>query len=349
VGRSSQKGSVLIAQIDGGEVAGGYAHAMVQMMGYSMQYPGLVGGYIRQYSGPRVWHSRDQVVRHFLTTGCDWLLQVDTDMTFRWDLLERLMSSADPVHRPIVAGHCYMVRGESGPLPTMWTRDSDGRVVHFEGYPAEGLVAVEATGSAVILIHRRVFETMWAAFPDHPYPWYEETHADGKPYGEDLTFCLRARSHGFPIYVDTALNVGHVKPFVVDRSFFADWRRVRRTVVTGVDVDRLAWVRQLLQQCGVAATWERVFTGPGVQGEWGTRWVDVSRHAVGFLPTVEQSILVYSGVPPVEGASLAVDADTLGPDELQAMLTVCRAPGSLHPRRLAEIIGGTVRSWQPVG
>ena len=44
------------------------------------------------------------------------------------------------------------------------------------------------------------------------FPWYQETELSGVPLGEDLTFMLRAGRLGFPVYVDTNVQVGHVKP-----------------------------------------------------------------------------------------------------------------------------------------
>ena len=50
----------------------------------------------------------------------------------------------------------------------------------------------------------------------NPHPWYAETYTPtGGYYGEDITFCLRARSVGAKVGVHTGVPIGHVKPKVL--------------------------------------------------------------------------------------------------------------------------------------
>jgi hypothetical protein len=51
---------------------------------------------------------------------------------------------------------------------------------------------------------------------EHPYRWFREDEiAPGTIAGEDIWFCLEVRRAGFPIYVNTSLESGHVKPVVL--------------------------------------------------------------------------------------------------------------------------------------
>lgn len=311
-----ETGSVFIVQIDPGEVNGAYTQSLVKMVTYSMQFPGLVAGYVRRTGGPRVYAHRDALVRHFLNeTDASWLLQIDSDMVFHHTLLQSLISIADPQDRPIVAGHCYMLRGESGPLPTMWAEDPNGRgpidLISQEGYPIGEVIEVGATGGACILIHRSVFEKIQATNPNYPFPWYEETLVGDKPIGEDITFCIRARQHGFPIFVHTGLDIGHMKQTQINHDFYRDWRRVRRFVVASTPRSATGYMSQLLQGAGIACGHERVYNLEGI--EWKMRWGDSSWMSVPHLQQFDGTIF-HMVRNPLHTVSSIMDLNFFGPD-----------------------------------
>lgn len=288
------QGNVFIAQIDGGTVDGAYAHSMVKAISYTMQFPGLFAGYLRWAGGPLITKARTEVVKHFLNnTDADWLLQIDSDMVFNPDLIHRLWEQAHPKHAPIVAGHCYALMAERGPVPTMWLEaepGSPGPLIPFEGYPTDRLVPVGATGGACLMVHRSVFERLKEEMPDHPYPWFEEAYWGQLPVGEDLTFCIRARKAGFPIFVDTSLDVGHVKTQVVNREWFTRWRKSRRFVITGWGRSGTGYIADLLRRIGVTVGHEWVY-GPEGPPQWNARWADSSWMAVPFLDGFDGPII----------------------------------------------------------
>jgi hypothetical protein len=52
------------------------------------------------------------------------------------------------------------------------------------------------------------------------YPWFQEMEHDGQPVGEDITFCWRAAMAGIPVYVNTAVQMGHVKRRLLDMDAY---------------------------------------------------------------------------------------------------------------------------------
>ena len=58
---------------------------------------GILGGTIRIDSGPILDVGRNRLAAAFLDTSAEWLLMVDTDMTFPPDALERLLANGAPV------------------------------------------------------------------------------------------------------------------------------------------------------------------------------------------------------------------------------------------------------------
>jgi GT2 family glycosyltransferase len=153
-------------------------------------------------------------------------------MVFEPDTLDRLLADADPVERPIIGGLCFRVTQDAGQMieltPTLYglNNDKPPRTVVYHDYPPDALVQVAATGAACLLVHRSVFEGIAAAavekkFQD-PYIWFAETlYPEYKDVlSEDITFCLRAGACGFPVHVDTSIEIGHQKSFIATAAIF---------------------------------------------------------------------------------------------------------------------------------
>ena len=134
------------------------------------------------------------------------LMFIDDDMTFDRDAVRRLLTH----DLPIVGGLCHNRRP---PYPPILIHDSPRGFEFQYDYP-EGLVEVDATGAAFLLVKREVFEAIRAEFPDEE-PWRP------KGVSEDVSFCRRAREAGFKVFVDTTIKIGHVGEVVVDEGFAA--------------------------------------------------------------------------------------------------------------------------------
>lgn len=186
------------------------------------------GGMLPVRAGCNLAGPRNEMVRKFLAkSGADWLLTVDSDMIFMPDMMERLLEHADPEAAPIVGGLCFGFDGEGQIQPTLYGFIGDEQspqVVRFHEWPPDAMFQVAATGGAALLIHRTVFERMRDfRHPSRPgrtgfndaYPWFQELEHDGRPVSEDIGFCWRAGLLGIPVYVNTAVQLGHVKQRVL--------------------------------------------------------------------------------------------------------------------------------------
>lgn len=201
-------------------------------------------GYIgKSCHAGRIVQGRNEIAVNVLEhSDAEWLLMVDSDMGFAPDTLERLIASADPVERPIVGGLCFAQKSDGmGPLhanryrmsPTLYlmreTDDQVGFLPVFD-YPRDAIVEVDATGSALVLIHRSVLEAIHAA---HGPSWYDPITVPKGPSGrtefsEDLSFCLRAAACGFRIHVDTSVRTTHDKGGIFLDEETYDLQRITR-------------------------------------------------------------------------------------------------------------------------
>lgn len=199
------------------------------------------GGTINIVSGPRIAETRSQIIDAFLTAEpfkkAAWLLMVDSDMVFEPDDVFDLLEAASFKDRPIVGGLCFAGRSPETMYPTIYvaSRDEAGKpdLDKVVDYPRDQMVKCHATGGAFLLVHRNVLLHMarpherggFGTLPNgerNPYPWFVEGHTDkhGRPFGEDIAFCLRAGALGYPVHVDTRVKVGHHKSIVLTEEMY---------------------------------------------------------------------------------------------------------------------------------
>jgi len=158
-------------------------------------------------SGFASWISkRNQIVRHFLARppAFSHLLLLDSDMIFPVGMVPRLLAADKDV-----IGAPYTLRvppfgvvGGSAVSP-----DGRGRREGACCWPAEigqGLQRVNKIGGGVMLIKRRVLQTMAGTGPVWFYAPEEYGDAD------DYWFCEKAEAAGFEIWMDTDLDLGHM-------------------------------------------------------------------------------------------------------------------------------------------
>lgn len=167
---------------------------------------------------------RNLLVQKFLQTDYPWLLQVDTDQFFSVEQFDRLRATADEVERPIVSGLYFA--NERPPRPAMyrWTDEGVGKsVLEWE---EDEVIEVDGVGGGFLLVHRSVYEAM-----NHPDEyegragsWFNQSGRgpNGQLLNEDSSFCVRAQAHGYRIYVDTGVFVGHIKSRILGWDPYED-------------------------------------------------------------------------------------------------------------------------------
>jgi Predicted glycosyltransferases len=231
--------AVTVAYVCGNTVIYSWHKSLLELVAYDGANKNRVGrgGYVAQrYGTGELVDARNKVVRTFLEEDtADWLFWVDTDMGFRPDAVDRLLEAADAAERPIVGGLCFFNReiesdGTGGyrhvATPTIYDW------VHIEGqygwqarsqYKVNALTPCDGTGSACVLIHRSVFEKVEAEHGQHWYDRIPNTTTDTL-IGEDMSFCLRVRALGIPIFVHTGVPTTHFKQIWLGEEDF--WRDV---------------------------------------------------------------------------------------------------------------------------
>jgi hypothetical protein len=159
---------------------------------------------------------RNQLAALFgASPACSHLLFVDSDMGWRPPDVLRLLAA----DKDVVAGVGATRAG--GPDAVLACRPFPDSPAPC---PRTGLVQVEAAGAAFMLIRRRVFARLAAAFPDeritdapglppaeaaHMHNFFPLLVEDGTFVGEDFAFCRRWRMTGGEVWVDATIRLRH--------------------------------------------------------------------------------------------------------------------------------------------
>lgn len=133
----------------------------------------------------------NDAVEQALHGGAAWCWIIGDDHVFAPDIIVRLWEHKRPIIAPLVLKRMP-------PYGTVMSKD--GQNVPLSPH-LQGLVEVDAVGSAGLLVQRDVFETLG------PKPF---EIGDAYSQHEDVTFCYKARRAGYPIVVDTTLAIGHI-------------------------------------------------------------------------------------------------------------------------------------------
>lgn len=161
--------------------------------------------------------AREAIAEHALRGGYTHLLWLDSDMQPPADALVRLLEHG----LDIVGALC--VQRKPPYSPTAYSRLRLGEVGESDITPIAhvtgGLDEVEGIGCGCTLVRVEVLEAVRRQnrLAYHPMPGY----------GEDLSFCLRARRAGYRIYVDTGLVAGHVGRMVCTDATWAAYRAMQ--------------------------------------------------------------------------------------------------------------------------
>lgn len=238
-----REGSITIGYIYDEHVQGCFLDSLLAFAGSPHAWrvfdPDKGGGTIA-FSTTNIPAGRNEVVTAFLDDSDgkagEWLMMLDTDHSFAVDSFERLLAVAEPAGEdgaPIVGGLAFAGGRSSKIVPTMYRVPDPGKgdgaiLTTFKSWTKGAVVEVDSTGAACLLVHRRVFERIKAAFPDSaPLWWFASGVHNGVAYGEDFFFCLRAKQMGYPIYVHTGVAFPHHKAWIIDQTDFERYMQER--------------------------------------------------------------------------------------------------------------------------
>lgn len=172
---------------------------------------------IKLLKGTLVYDARNQLTQYALQKGgFDYVLWLDSDMTFEPDLLEKLLADFEE-NKDInaVTGLCF---GRRPPFKPCIFKKLEvvqrGQMIMPEcenwfDYPRDRLFEVKGCGFACLMMRTSMLEAMGI----YGVPFFPVGGL-----GEDLTFCWRASKLDLKIHCDSRLKIGHIMRSVIDEE-----------------------------------------------------------------------------------------------------------------------------------
>lgn len=156
--------------------------------------------------GSLVYDARNKLAKQAIEMGADYTMWFDSDMIFEPDAMVRLLKH----DAPIVSG-AYFRRSPPYHLVAFDKCDADKREWTDLKLPKE-TVKCGGVGFGCVLVKTDVLFDVAAKFQT----WFEPMNG----FGEDLSFCWRARDCGYDVLLDPSITCGHVGHIVVNESFY---------------------------------------------------------------------------------------------------------------------------------
>jgi GT2 family glycosyltransferase len=170
---------------------------------------------IKLLKGTLVYDARNQLIQYALDKGgYDYILWLDSDMTFEPDLLERLLEDIEG--RQLVTGLCFGRRPPFNPCIYKSIRvEQEGLgympyTDNYFDYPRDQIFEVEGCGFACVLMTMDMAEAMSV----YGVPFFPIAGL-----GEDLAYCYRAKKLDYKLWCDSRLKIGHIMRMSVDENF----------------------------------------------------------------------------------------------------------------------------------
>ena len=155
-----------------------------------------------------IYDARNILAKKAMTGGFDRVLWLDTDVVFEPDLFTRLskhlddgleyisalyFKRKDPIE-PVIydyVGMELLPSGEQKPTAKI-----------MRDYP-KGLFEVEATGMGAVMMTTELIDKVARE--------YGLPFSPALGFGEDLSFCMRARQLNVKLYCDSTIKLGHIR------------------------------------------------------------------------------------------------------------------------------------------
>ena len=164
--------------------------------------------------GSLVYNARNNLARQAIKSEADWVLWLDSDMVFSPDLLQRMLKVCTENGIDFLTALCF--RRKPPFTPCLFDRlEKVGRGASYTALMSvpDGRFKVGGCGFAGVLMSTDVLMSVASKFDGRMFDPLEG-------FGEDVSFCWRARQCGYDIWCDSEIEMGHVGNCIVTRAYF---------------------------------------------------------------------------------------------------------------------------------
>ena len=206
---------VLIATPTMGTVKTRFYNCMV-----GLERPGLTVIYATQ-DNSTCYDARARLSLLAIENECDYVLWIDSDMTFEPDALLRLLVDAEDNNLDYVCGIYFKRSYPTEPVickKITWDMDSNTQqITHgvemYKDYPKDQLFEIAGGGFGLVLTKVQLIKDIGEAFTGSPFQPLPHM-------GEDYSFCWRAHKLGRKLWCDSRVKAGHIGTFEYNESVY---------------------------------------------------------------------------------------------------------------------------------
>lgn len=167
-------------------------------------------------SGSLIYDSRNHALEQAVLGDYDRILWLDSDMTFEPDTMMRLIEDLDSGHE-IVSGLYFKRRPPYTAVlfKRLFLDEKEGYKIpvndEYNDYPKDSLFQLEGFGFGCVMMEvsavKKIMEKYGA-----------KLCMPVAGFGEDLSFCLRAKYAGVDLWCDSRIKCGHIGYYAVSED-----------------------------------------------------------------------------------------------------------------------------------
>jgi GT2 family glycosyltransferase len=167
-----------------------------------------------------IYKSRNDLSDMAVQSGADYMLWLDSDVVFPSTLMVDLMADMEKGY-DMISGIYHMRRPPFKPV--IWKTLKQGLIPSenvnedWDDYPRDEVFEIAGCGFGCVMLRVSMLQTI--------VDKYHELFSPLPGYGEDLSFCVRARSCGFKIHCDPRIQIGHKGAVIISDETFQAYRK----------------------------------------------------------------------------------------------------------------------------
>jgi len=180
-----------------------------------------------QTIGNQIARQRQDAIRNFEQMDCDWMLWVDSDIVLTPEVFKLLWDNRNIDTHPVVCG-VYFITWEMNqtlpaPYPCIFNMVDEkvgNRPIH--PLPENQLIPIDVAGLGLTLMHKSVAKKLRETYGETTF----QIQVDSQHISEDVSFFMKLKALGIPVYAHTGALVQHIKRFVFDINYYNLWWNV---------------------------------------------------------------------------------------------------------------------------
>jgi GT2 family glycosyltransferase len=174
---------------------------------YNMDVPSGIETELKSFYGYLIDDARNKIVKHAIENRFDGILFVDSDMV----IPKNTLTDMSKENKDIISA-LYIKKNDKKVIELFFKNENyvnDGLVIRNireDEIINKDVIEIDACGFGCVLIKTSVFLRVG-------YPYFKFTinpNDDLLRVGEDIDFCIKAKSKGFKLYAATNIRAGHI-------------------------------------------------------------------------------------------------------------------------------------------